>query len=139
MSETASTPPKVVNRLKAVLLHIPFYSIESIARLAMDTGFSKATISRLASQKNSPSYLTTESIARAISRRSKIEIDPREIFSSDGTYPTRSACEVMGCDGCFPPEAWDEDADTLKPEFRHQKPGEWSRLQADPTPPGPTI
>lgn len=32
----------------------------------------------------------------------------------------------MGCKGCLPPQAWEEQIDMLKPEWRQRKPSEWS-------------
>lgn len=136
MPDTAISPPAVVNRLRAVLLHVPFYSIEPVARLALDTGVSKAAISRTIRGKCSPSYLITERIARAVSRRSGKVINAHEIFSTDGAYPTPSTCQLLGCGGCLPPEAWDERSDKLRPAWRHTKPGGWSRFEPDPTSPG---
>lgn len=112
------TTPRVANRLRSILFHVPFYSIEGLARLAKDTGFSKSTISRLANQKSSPSYLLTAAIVEALSKRSGFPISAQEIFSSSGRYPTSSVCRVMGCKGCLPPEAWDEATDTLRPQWR---------------------
>lgn len=136
MHSASQAPPIVANRLKAVLLHVPFYTIETLARLAADTGFAKSTLCRLSHQKSSPNYRTAEAIAWAISKRAGIDLSPTEIFSADGNFPTSSTCELMGCTGCLPPEAWNEETDTLRPEWRNAKPGEWSRRQADPTPPG---
>jgi transcriptional regulator with XRE-family HTH domain len=128
-------PPDVVNRLRAVLLHVPYYSIEGPSRLAQDTGLSRSTISRLCRQRSSPSYRVAEVIAEAISRRSGQPISAGEIFSPNGAYPTPSTCSLMECTGCYPPEAWDEKTQTLKPGWKQQKPGEWSRLTASPTSP----
>ncbi len=136
MPETAIAPPPVFNRLKAVLLHIPFYSIETLARLAVDTELSKASLSRLTRGKSRPSFRTAEAIAWAISKRSGVQIHPCEIFSADGAFPTPSACKLMGCRGCLPPEAWNEQTDRIKPLWRNAKPGEWSRFESDPSSPG---
>jgi transcriptional regulator with XRE-family HTH domain len=126
----------VYNRLRAVLLHVPFYSIEGVARLAADYNVSKSTISRLLSGKTSPSYRLADAITEALSKRLGKPIDPREIFSREGRFPTPSACALMRCSGCLPPDAWSEKDDKLRPEWRHQKPGEWSRQQASPHHPG---
>ena len=140
MSGATHAPLEVGNRLRAVLLHVPFYSIQGAARLAADASLSPSTICRLCGQKSSPSYAVAEAVTWAISKRVGIDLESREIFSTrGGTYPTPSACELMGCPGCLPPEAWDEDTDMLRPEWQNQKPGEWSRLQASPIAPVPTV
>lgn len=125
-------PPLGFNRLRAVLIHIPYYSIAPKARLASDTELSQNAISRIVRGKLEPSYFTAQLICRAIQKRSRQRIPLEEIFSTDGSYPTSWTCSLMGCKGCLPPWAWNEDTDTLWPNWRHQKPGEWSRLQADP-------
>lgn len=135
----AQAPPSVDHRLRAVLLHVPYFSTEGPARLAVACGVARSTISRLLRGRVAPTYQLAQTIAGAISQRHGKSIDLRELFTTDGTYPTPSTCELMGCKGCLPPEAWDERTDRLKPAWRHQKPGEWSRQQADPTSPGPSI
>ncbi len=138
MQEPAQAPPRVFNRLRAVLLHVPYFTIQGFARLAEDTSFSRSTICRIAQGSANPSYRTAEAIAWAISKRCGILLSPREIFSTDGTFPTSSTCQLMNCSGCLPPEAWDEETDTIRPEWRDKKPGEWSRVAADPASPGNT-
>jgi hypothetical protein len=132
MPRDSLNPPGVVNRLRAVLLHVPYYSIQGCARLAADTSLSRATISRLCTHTRSPSYAVAEEIAQAISRRAGREIATGDIFSTSGQFPTPSACALMGCKGCRPPEAWSEQTDRLKNRYAQQKPGEWSRLVASP-------
>lgn len=144
LPETASTPPPVANRLKAVLIHVPYFTIEGTARLALDCDVAASTISRLIRGKLSPSYSLVKSVTQALSERLGRSLDMRDLFTTDGTYPTVSTCELVGCKGCLPPWAWNELTDTLKPEWRHQqpgewsktKPGEWSRVEADLSSPG---
>jgi transcriptional regulator with XRE-family HTH domain len=124
------TNPAVSNRLRSILFHIPWYSIEGIVRLAKDTGISTSTISRLVGQKNSPSYRVAETIASVISQRIGIPIEANEIFSPSGNFPTPSVCCLMGCKGCLPPEAWNERTDSLKENWRHAKPREWATSQS---------
>jgi transcriptional regulator with XRE-family HTH domain len=123
--------PAVSNRLRSILYHIPWYSIEGIVRLAKDTGLSTSTISRLVGQKNSPSYRVAETIASVISQKTGIPIETNEIFSPTGNFPTPSVCNLMGCKGCLPPEAWNEATDSLKENWRHAKPREWAILQGN--------
>jgi hypothetical protein len=124
----AKRPRNVVNRLWAVLLHVPYYSSEGLARLSEDTGFSKSALSRLARGQSQPTPFLMRSIVEAISKRSRQRLATAEIFSSDGTYPTPSTCALLGCSGCFPPGAWNENTDTLRRKWKHQKPGDWCRF-----------
>jgi hypothetical protein len=121
----ADNKGRFTNRLRAILLHVSYYSIEPTTRLASDTGHVHSSISRLLSQRSQPSYLTAQRIAEAISKRSGIAISEREIFSPDGTYPTPSTCALLGCRGCLPPKAWNESTDKLKSYWKTQKPGDW--------------
>jgi hypothetical protein len=52
-------------------------------------------------------------------------LDPRELVSLDGRYPTESVCELVGCPGCLPDEAYNEDG-SLRPEYEDVPPGQWS-------------
>ena len=137
-SSTQGTSPSyqvtgISNRLRAVLLHLPFYGFESTARLARDTGLAPSTISRIIRGKVSPSYVVVEIITRAISHRLGRPLDARELFSTNGTYPTPLTCELMNCLGCLPPEAWCESTDTLRPRWRRKKPGDWCLYNEGPT------
>lgn len=48
----------------------------------------------------------------------------------DGTYPTSSVCELCGCKGCLPAEAYDEQ-NRLKPRWKDVKPGHWTTSLPD--------
>ena len=130
MLDSHLPPGAAFNRLRAVLLHIPYYAFGGPARLARDSGVSKSTISRLTrGHTNSPSYRVAAQVVEAIQRRSGIALDPAEIFSPSGRFPTPSVCALLGCSGCLPPAAWSENDDRLKESRRHQKPGDWSQTQ----------
>ena len=122
---TVETP--VCSRLRAVLLHIPWYSIEGFARLACDVNVSRSTISRLTGGRQQPSFRLAQAIADAVSFRLGTAVSPRELFSDDGTFPTASTCDLCGCKGCLPPEAYDERSDRLKPAWKGAVPGDWCR------------
>jgi hypothetical protein len=78
-------------------------------------------------QKSNPSYSFVVAVTRALSYRSGIPLDMRDVFATDGTYPTASVCDLLDCTGCFPPEAWDERTDSLRPEWEEKIPGDWCR------------
>lgn len=117
----------ISNRLRAVLLHVPYYNFNGSARLARDTGLAPSTISRLIRGRVSPSYVVVEMITKAISFRFGKPLDARELFTTNGTYTTPSTCELMDCLGCLPPEAWCEFTDNLRTRWKRQKPGDWSQ------------
>ena len=118
--------PLIHNRLRALLLHIPWYSIEGQARLAADLHVARSTVSRLVNGRFTPSYRLVEKVTQAVSQRMGKAIDARDLFTTDGTYPTPSACALCDCSGCLPPWAWDERWDRLRPEWRDARPGDWS-------------
>jgi Transcriptional regulators len=115
-------------RLRALLLHVPFYGFDGPARLAADAGISRATVSRLLNGRVSPSVRTAQAVADALALRSGRALCVADVFTPDGTF-ARSACETMNCRGCLPPEAWDERKDRLRPGWRHALPGQWSRSE----------
>ncbi len=118
---------KLHNRIPAVLIHISRYAFEGQARLATDIGVSRSTVSRFLRGHTQPSYALVEAIARALSLRLGKPLDPRELVSFDGTYPTGSTCALVGCRGCLPDRAYDANGD-LHPDWKGQKPGNWSRF-----------
>lgn len=125
---SASTGPTgrlMHNRVAAVMLHVPWYTISGQARLARDAGVSKSAISRLLSGQSAPGYLLANAVTAALERRMGRSLHPRDLFSPDGTYPTASVCDLCGCRGCVPGQAYDESSDTLRPQFRHLRAGEW--------------
>jgi hypothetical protein len=80
--------------------------------------------------QSSPSFALVSSITRALEPHLQRglqgqRLDPHELISLDGTYPTASACQLAGCKGCLPAHAYDEHND-LRPEFQGMKPGQWS-------------
>jgi len=117
----------ITNRVRAFLVHTPWYSFEGQCRLARDCGVSCSTISRLVRGKSAPSYRLAQLVTNALSTKIGVRLDLREVFSTDGTYPTACVCDLTpGCQGCFPEEAYDPDGG-LKPEYRHMNPGDWCR------------
>lgn len=117
--------PRVQHRIGAVMAHVPWYAFKSQARLAADLGFSKSAVSRLLRGECTPSLALACSLANTLEKRLGRPLELRELFSLDGTYPTPSACQLVGCANCLPPEAYDRD-DNLRPEYRTVPAGQWS-------------
>ncbi len=120
------------NRIAAVMAHTTRYAFKGQSRLATDAGVSKSAISRLINGQSEPSYFLVNAITRALEQHLGRRLDPRELISFDGTYPTPSVCQLVGCANCLPNEAYDEH-NRLKPDYRDVKPGQWS--VAHPSPP----
>jgi DNA-binding XRE family transcriptional regulator len=108
--------PRIEQRVKDLALHISWFGFKTQVRLAQDSGVSPAAISRLIRGQSQPSLALALRVTAALSRRAGRDLDVREVFSLDGTYPT-PACALMGCRACLPTEAYDED-DNLKPTYR---------------------
>lgn len=115
------------NRIYACLVHISRYSFEGQARLAKDVGVSRSTISRFLRGHTQPSYALVEAVAGALSARAGRRLDPRELVTFDGTYPTGSTCGLLGCSGCLPETAYDVEG-CLRAEWHGVSPGEWCRF-----------
>jgi transcriptional regulator with XRE-family HTH domain len=114
----------VHTQLAAVMQHIPEYQFRGLSRLARDAGLSKATLSRLLSGKHEPSYRTVYRVTEAIERRLKRPLDPRDLIGE--TFAFRyTACELCGCRGCIPAEAYDANEEVIS-TFRGVQSGEWS-------------
>ena len=118
-------PPRVYNRIAAILEHIPYYSFQGQVRLARDAGVSKSAVSRLLSEQTAPSFAVALAVTTALETRLGRKLDPRELLSLDGHFPTPSVCDLCGCRGCLPSRAYNPD-NTLRPEFRHVAAGAWS-------------
>jgi len=113
------------NRLHVVLAHTSRYAFEPQARLAKDVGVSRSTISRLMNEQTRPSYDLVQRVTAVLETALGRPLNPREVFSPDGTYPTASGCRLCGCAGCMPEEAYDRWG-RLRPEFKQQQPGDWT-------------
>lgn len=115
---------RVGNRLGAVMIHIPWYSIRGISRLAFDAKVSRSAVCRIVHGQPVRSYAIVVGITRAIEMRLHRHLDPRELFTIDGTYLTPSTCRLLDCPGCLPDAVYNDDG-TVRHEYRHIKAGEW--------------
>src|ERR1700722_8339469 len=110
--------PRIQNRIKPIMAHIFWYTIQGQYRLARDCGLSQATISRLVRDEIEPSPHVAATASKGLPTRLGMPLALRECFSLDGTYPTPRVCDLTGfCGGCFPYEALQDDG-TMKPEYR---------------------
>ena len=139
-SPTVPRPQKintaqVHNRLIALMAHTRRYAFKSESRLARDAGVSKSAVCRLINGHSSPSYTLVVALTRALEKQLCRVLDPREVVSTDGRYPTASVCALCGCKGCLPDAAYDED-NRLRPEYRHLQPGRWGVMTPAQAPNG---
>ena len=116
---------QVHNRILALMAHTTRYAFQGESRLANDAGVSKSAVSRLLTGQSSPSFALVVALTKELEKRLGRPIDPRDLISLDGNYPTATACELAGCKGCLPAEAYDEQ-NRLKPEYKNVKSGQWA-------------
>src|SRR5688500_14439918 len=129
MEKSSISKRRVHNRVFAVMMHTTRYAFKGESRLAADAGVSKSAVCRLLNGQSNPSFVLMSLLTQALEQALGKALDPRELISLDGTYPTASICQLVDCRGCLPAEAFDEEAN-LKPEFKGVKPGHWSLSQA---------
>lgn len=91
------------------MVHIDAYLLTPVTSLARDAGVSHSALSRVLSGQAAPSFTLAGKIARALERRLGARLlgghlNPFELFSLDGTYPTPSVCDLVGCPDR--PECW---------------------------------
>ena len=121
---TSPAAQPVINRLAALMVHTSRYSFEGPARLAADLGVPRSTVSRLLSGRSHPSFGLALATLNRLEEATGHSLDAREVFSLDGSYPTPSVCDLLGCRGCLPDEVYDRD-DSVKPEFAQLRSGRW--------------
>ena len=116
---------KLHNRLRAVMSHTTRYAFKGETRLAEDAGVSKSAINRLSNGQSSPSFVLVCALAEALSLQLQRRIEPCELVSCNGSYPTKFVCVLSGCKGCLPSQAYD-DEENRRAEYAHIQPGQWS-------------
>ena len=75
----------VRHRIDGVMVHVPWYSVQGVTRLAKDAGVSHSSLSRLLSRESSPSFALLWKLTKALERRLGRKLDPRELVSLDGS------------------------------------------------------
>ncbi len=88
------------NRAAKLMAHTTRYAFKSETRLARDAGVSKSAVRRLVQGHTSPSFALVTAITRALEKALDVPLDPREVVSIDGTYPTPSVCDLVGYRRC---------------------------------------
>lgn len=90
----------ISQRIHAVMAHTTRYAFDGVSRLAEDVGVSKSAIYRILQGKRSPSFSLMIAITQALEKELKRPIDPRELMTVSGQYPTPNVCDLCGCLGC---------------------------------------
>jgi hypothetical protein len=86
---------------------------------------------------SAPSLPSCCLITEALEKELGCRLDPRELVRFDDLpWPTASVCQLVGCPGCLPDEAYETDG-RRRPEWKDVLPGCWSDLPDGPDPPDP--
>jgi len=101
------------------MLHINWYLSSGRARLAAEAGVSRSSLSRVLSGQRGPSFSFAWKVTQAVERRltrlwkgtgrEGTRLDPCELFSLDGSYPTPAVCALCGCPGCRVGRTWEQE------------------------------
>lgn len=89
---------------------------------------SSSTISRINAGKLRGGVVLLHRIMDALEKDLGVRIESRDLFAEDGRFLTRFTCDLVGCRGCYPEQAFDEFGD-LKLAFARIKPGKWVTSQ----------
>lgn len=113
-----------INRLGDLMAHSTRFAFFGVTRLAAAAGVDPASVSRVLSGQQNPTYLMVIRLTEALEEELGLSIDPRDIFAEEGQFLTRFTCDLCGCPGCLPRAAYDE-FQRLVPEYQTIKPGAW--------------
>jgi hypothetical protein len=72
-----------------------------------------------------PSYGLVTKVAKVLESSLGKPLDPRELVSFEGEYPTTFVCRLCGCRGCLPAQAH-SDTPRVKAKWRNVPPGMWT-------------
>jgi len=113
-----------INRFTDVMAHSDRFAFKGVTRLAKDAGVSPSSVSRLIHGKTNPSFLMVARLTRALESHFGFHIDPRDLVAESGRFRNLFTCDLMGCPGCLPDNAWDEFG-SIKSAYKDIKPGKW--------------
>lgn len=113
------------NRVAALMMHTSRYSFRGTSRLAKDSGLAKSTICHIVHGRTNPLYRTVAPIISNLEYQLARKLNVRDVFSEDGSFPTKHVCKLAGCKGCLPDRLHNVDG-SIKPQWSHVQPGKWS-------------
>jgi hypothetical protein len=111
-------------RVEDLMAHARRYDFQGRIRFASDSGISVSTLRRIIVGETQMPFVVIVKVTEALEKQFKCRIDPRDVVSLGGAFPTPFACQVVGCAGCHPVSARDEFG-ALKEIYKSIKPGEW--------------
>lgn len=117
--------PRSHNRLAAVMVHTRRYAFLGRSRLAADAGISRSALGRLMAGRTRATYSTITKLARILEKEIGRKLDPRELVSEDGQYPTPYICDLVGCAGCLPEQTESKEL-AVRKYFRALQRGSWT-------------
>jgi hypothetical protein len=118
------TQPPLISRLSDVLAHTDAYAFKGVSKLLGESGIGRSLLFRMLKGECNPSFVSVVRVTQALEKTLGRSLDPRELLSEAGNFPTRHVCELMRCSGCLPESAYDEYGD-MKSIYRDIKPGHW--------------
>lgn len=113
------------NRIFAVMMHTRGYAFRGTSRLARDAGVAKSTVSNLLRGKTKPLYITISRLVKCLESQLGLPLDPKELLSETGQYPTPFICYLVGCPGCLPDSVYDQDG-VRKRKYGAVRSGQWT-------------
>ena len=101
------------------MVHVNGYLLAPVTSLARDAGVSHSAISPRSFRPGGPVFLAhLQAGTRPGKRLGEAlpggHLDPCELFSLDGTYPTASVCDLIGCPNR--PKCWLSQAPSQRPQ-----------------------
>jgi len=117
--------PRSHNRVAAVMSHSQKYWFKGRSLLAQDAGVSRSALSRLMSGRTHATYAVVAKVAKALEVSLGRTLDPRELVSLDGTYPTPFVCTLVGCKGCLPKD-YHSEIPKIRNRWRNVPAGMWT-------------
>lgn len=125
MTDAHIPPIKCHNRVAALMAHTSRYSFRGTSRLAKDAGVAKSTVCHILHGRSNPFFKTVTPIVKSLEFQLARKLNVREVFSDDGTYPTKHVCRLAGCKGCLPDSVHQSDG-SIKRAWAHIRPGRWT-------------
>lgn len=113
-----------INRIADLMEHSEQFAFHGTVRLARAAGVSHSAVSRLIHQQTDPTFRLVARLTRALEVEFGVHLDPRDLVAEHGSFINRSVCDVVGCGGCLPTLAYDEQ-ENLQPAFCGIRPGKW--------------
>lgn len=90
-----SSAPKSYNRIREILVYLNGTPVSSERGLACAIGVSPSALNRIIQGKCIPSFQTMAALSWVVEKHLGHRIDPRDILSFDGSYPTATVEQLL--------------------------------------------